>query len=106
MFAFITEPGLKCAARKVVIFTQHIVCKPILCFCFVKGEDIKHFQGCWDNYQMIVEERTVTAGARASFGLLVSLLRGGMNPGSSSADDILWCISSHLYLQTPGTCEC
>ena len=55
---------------------------------------------------MKLEERTVTAGARASFGLLVPLLWDGMNPGSSLANDILWCTSSHLYLQTPGTCQC
>ena len=35
MLGFITDLGLKCAARKVVILTQIIVCKAILCFCCV-----------------------------------------------------------------------
>ena len=35
------------------------------------------------------EERTVTAGACASFGLLVPLLHGGVSPGSPPADNIL-----------------
>lgn len=52
---------------------------------------------------MKLEERTVTADSCASVGLLAPLLQGGMNPSSSSADDILWHTSSHLYLQTPRT---
>lgn len=38
VFVFITEPALKCAARKLVIFIQNIVCKPILCFSCVLRE--------------------------------------------------------------------
>lgn len=53
---------------------------------------------------MKLEERTVTAGSCASFGLLAPLL-GGMNPSFSSKDDILWHTSSRLYLQTPRTRE-
>lgn len=54
---------------------------------------------------MKVEERTVTAGAHVSFGLLVPVLGGGMKPGSSLSDDIPWCPSCHLDRQTTGTSE-
>lgn len=35
VFVFITEPALKYAAGKLVVFIQNVVCKPILCFCCV-----------------------------------------------------------------------